>query len=99
MFGFESDVLIIRWRYIRRCGYKYMGVILTDNFTQYLNLEHFASLTYKLYHSFSQRTIQNLITVFRGPCVMISNFILGMTALTVFHAKYYIKTAGFKLPA
>jgi len=76
-----------------------MGVILTDNFTQYLNLEHFASLTYKLYHSFSQRTIQNLITVFRDPCGMISNFTLGMTALTTFHAKYYIKTAGFKLPA
>ncbi len=98
MFGFESDVLIIRWRYIRRCGYKYMDVILTDNFTQYLNLEHFA-LTYKLYHSFSQRTTQNLITVFRGPCGMISNFIFGMTALTVVHAKNYIQTASFKLPA
>ncbi len=99
MFDFESDVLNIRWRYIRRCGYKYMDVILTDNFTQYLNLEHFASLTYKLYHSFSQRPIQNLITVFRGPCGMISNFILGRTALTVFRAKYYIQTANFKLPA
>lgn len=76
-----------------------MSVILTDNFTQYLHLEHFASLTYKLRHSFSQRPIQSLITVFRDPFGMVPNLILGMTALTVFHAKYYIQTASFKLPA
>lgn len=95
MFVFESDVLIILWRYIRRCGYKYMDGVLSDNFTQYLNLEHFPSLTYKLYDSFSQRPIQNLITVFRDTCGMISAFILGMTALTVFHAKYFVQTARF----
>ncbi len=75
-----------------------MSVILTDNSTHYLRLEHFASLTYKLHHSFSQRPIQSLITVFRGPFGMVPNLILGMTALAVFRAKYSIQTASFKPP-
>jgi hypothetical protein len=43
--------------------------------------------------------LQNLISIFRNPYKMIFNFILGMTALSIFHAKDYKTTASLKLPA
>ena len=80
----------LRGRYARRCKHKYVDKVFTYHSTRYLNLEYLTGLTNKFSYSFCQIPIKNLVAIFCRPNKGILNLIFGMTALTVFHAKYYI---------
>ena len=89
----------LRWRNIGRRGDQYVDMVLAYYTSQYLNLKVLTSLPDKITNSLCKFSLQNLISIFRYPYKMIFNFILGMTALSIFHAKDYKTTASLKLPA
>jgi hypothetical protein len=76
-----------------------MDVVFTHHSTQYLDLKHFAGLSNQFSCSLGKIPLQHLVAIFRGPHKVIFNFVLGVTALSVFHAKQYIQTARLKLLA
>jgi hypothetical protein len=76
-----------------------MDVVFTHHSTQYLDLKHFAGLPDQFSYPFGKIPLQHLVAIFCGPHKVIFNFVLGMAALSVFHAKQYIQTASLKLLA
>ena len=83
----------------RRRRNKNMNMVPAHNTTQYLNLEIFAGLPYKVPYSLGKWTLQNMIAIFCHPNKMIFYLVLGMAACSVFHARHYKATASLKLPA
>lgn len=62
-------------------------MILTYHTTKNLYFKLFASLTDKIANTKCYVTFKNMIPVFGNPNKMVLNFILGMTAATVFHTR------------
>ena len=76
-----------------------MNVVFTHHSTQYLDLINLAGLPDQFSNPFGKIALQNLAAIFGGPHKMIFNFVLGVAALSVFHAKQYILTASLKILA
>lgn len=89
----------LRWRHIGRCRHKYVHMIFADNSTQYLNLKIFARLTHQITYSFRKISLEHMIAVLGCPYKLVFNLIFSMTSCPTFHARKYITTASFKLPA
>ena len=74
-------------------------LIYTRHPKQDLDLKHLAGLPNQFSYPFGNIAVKPLVAMFCGPHKVIFKFVLGMTALSVFHAKQYIQTASLKLLA
>lgn len=79
----------IRRRYIGWGRNQYVDMVLAHHPTQYLNFKSLTRLAHKLPQSLCKLSTQNLVTVLGHPHEMIFNFVLGMTPLSILHAKHY----------